>query len=83
MPTALDNGQRSLRGSCSRWSCDWSLAREPSEQDAEDGVPGSRLGEGPTVREQRWDPLRPPCRVEAVDEVGEWIEPNVLGHCHA
>jgi hypothetical protein len=46
-------------------------------------MPHRRLAEGATAGEKRRDPLLAPRRVKAVDEVGERIEPDVLGHRQA
>lgn len=46
-------------------------------------MPHSCLGEGAPVAEERRDPFLTPSGVETIDEIGEQIQANVLGHCHA
>ena len=63
----------------------WSetLLREAAEHCAEERVAPGGLPEGAEVRKQARHARLAACRVEAVDEVGERIQGNVLRECHS
>lgn len=59
------------------------MLREAAEHRAEERVAPGGLPEGARVCKQPRDARLAPCRVEAVDEVGERIHGNVLRECHS